>query len=174
MSQSTSPPRQFLNGNLAEAVRKVLGRTHLDPGLLELEITEGVLMDERNNVATALSELHALSVKIAIDDFGTGYSSLSHLKRFPIGTLKIDQSFVRDMTSDAGDAHLVNAIIAMGHSLNIPIVAEGIETAAQLDLLRANNCDLGQGFYIGHPMPFDVLLQWFATDSRWKLDKAQP
>lgn len=166
-------PRQFMNGNLVEAVNNVLDRTRLDASLLELEITEGVLMDERNNVSTALSELHTLGVKIAIDDFGTGYSSLSYLKRFPIGTLKIDQSFVRDMTSDAGDAHLVNAIIAMGHSLNIPIVAEGIETAEQLALLRVNNCDLGQGFYIGRPMPFDALLQWFATDSRWKLDKTQ-
>jgi len=167
-------PRQFMNGNLVGSVRDVIGRTGLDPSLLELEITEGVLMDERNNVATALSELHALGVKIAIDDFGTGYSSLSYLKRFPIGTLKIDQSFVRDMTNDAGDAHLVNAIIAMGHSMNILVVAEGIETAEQLALLRGNGCDLGQGFYIGRPMPFDALLEWFAKDNRWKLEKAQP
>ncbi len=167
-------PRQFMNGNLAGAVRDMLGQSGLDSGLLELEITEGVLMDERNNVATALSELHALGVKIAIDDFGTGYSSLSYLKRFPIGTLKIDQSFVRDMTSDSGDAHLVNAIIAMGHSLNIPVVAEGIETAEQLAFLAASKCDLGQGFHIGRPMPFDALLEWFAQDNRWKLDKAQP
>ena len=166
-------PRQFMNGNLVGAVNAVLDRTRLDASLLEMEITEGVLMDERNNVATALSELHALGVKIAIDDFGTGYSSLSYLKRFPIGTLKIDQSFVRDMASDTGDAHLVNAIIAMGHSLNIPVVAEGIETAEQLALLRANNCDLGQGFHIGRPMPFDALLEWFAQDNRWKLDKVQ-
>ncbi|HUW00696.1 MAG TPA: EAL domain-containing protein [Gallionella sp.] len=166
-------PRQFMNGNLVGAINAVLDRTRLDASLLELEITEGVLMDERNNVATALSELHALGVKIAIDDFGTGYSSLSYLKRFPIGTLKIDQSFVRDMASDTGDAHLVNAIIAMGHSLNIPVVAEGIETAEQLALLRANNCDLGQGFHIGRPMPFDALLEWFAQDNRWKLDKVQ-
>jgi len=167
-------PRQFMNGNLVEAVGAVIDRTRLDSSLLELEITEGVLMDERNNVATALSELHALGVKIAIDDFGTGYSSLSYLKRFPIGTLKIDQSFVRDMTNDAGDAHLVNAIIAMGHSLNISVVAEGIETHEQLALLRGNGCDLGQGFYIGRPMPFDALLEWFAKDNRWKLEKSQP
>jgi diguanylate cyclase (GGDEF)-like protein/PAS domain S-box-containing protein len=166
-------PRQFMNGNLIGTVRDELGRTGLDAGLLELEITEGVLMDERSGVATALSELHALGVKIAIDDFGTGYSSLSYLKRFPIGTLKIDQSFVRDMANDKGDAHLVNAIIAMGHSLNIPVVAEGIETAEQLALLRENNCDLGQGFHIGRPMPFDALLEWFAQDNRWKLDKKQ-
>jgi diguanylate cyclase (GGDEF)-like protein/PAS domain S-box-containing protein len=167
-------PRQFMNGNLIGTVRDELDRTGLDAGLLELEITEGVLMDERSGVATALSELHALGVKIAIDDFGTGYSSLSYLKRFPIGTLKIDQSFVRDMANDTGDAHLVNAIIAMGHSLNIPVVAEGIETAEQLALLRENNCDLGQGFHIGRPMPFDALLEWFAQDNRWKLDRKQP
>jgi len=167
-------PRQFMNGNLVEAVNAILDLIRLDPSLLELEITEGVLMDERSNVATALFELHALGVKIAIDDFGTGYSSLSYLKRFPIGTLKIDQSFVRDMTNDAGDAHLVNAIIAMGHSLNISVVAEGVETHEQLALLRGNGCDLGQGFYIGRPMPFDALLEWFAKDKRWKLEKSQP
>ncbi|MGB9093712.1 MAG: EAL domain-containing protein [Gallionella sp.] len=167
-------PRQFMNGNLVGTVREMLDRTGLDAGLLELEITEGVLMDERSGVTANLSELHALGVKIAIDDFGTGYSSLSYLKRFPIGTLKIDQSFVRDMANDTGDAHLVNAIIAMGHSLNIPVVAEGIETAEQLALLRGNGCDLGQGFHIGRPMPFDALLQWFNEDKRWKLHKAQP
>ncbi len=166
-------PRQFMNGELVGAVRETLARTGLDAGLLELEITEGVLMDERSGVVTVLSELHALGVKIAIDDFGTGYSSLSYLKRFPIGTLKIDQSFVRDMTNDIGDAALVNAIIAMGHSLNIPVVAEGIETAEQLTLLHGNGCDLGQGFHIGRPMPFDTLLQWFAEDKRWKLDKGK-
>jgi len=163
-----------MNGNLVATIREMLRHTGLAAGQLELEITEGVLMDERSGVATALYELHALGVKIAIDDFGTGYSSLSYLKRFPIGTLKIDQSFVRDMANDLGDSALVNAIIAMGHSLNIPVVAEGIETAEQLALLRGNGCDLGQGFHIGRPMPFDALLQWIAEDKRWKLDKGKP
>jgi EAL domain-containing protein (putative c-di-GMP-specific phosphodiesterase class I) len=109
--------------------------------------------------------LSALGVSIAIDDFGTGYSSLSYLKRFPISKIKIDQSFVRDVTSDPEDAALAVAIIAMGRSLRIPVTAEGIETAQQLAFLTANNCHGGQGFYIGRPMPLDALLQWFATDA---------
>jgi len=166
-------PRQFVNGGLVDQVQHALQKANLDAELLELEITEGVLMDERNGVSASLSELNALGVKIAIDDFGTGYSSLSYLKRYPISTLKIDRSFVRDMTNDPGDAALVVAIIAMGRSMSIPVVAEGIETAEQLAFLAANHCDLGQGFYIGRPMPFDALLQWFASDNRWSLDNKQ-
>ena len=164
-------PRQFMNDDLVNTVRDVLGRTSLEARHLELEITEGTLMDERSGVVSTLFELHELGVTIAIDDFGTGYSSLSYLKRYPISTLKIDQSFVRDVTSDSGDAALITAIIAMGHSLNIPVVAEGIETDAQLAFLAANDCDLGQGFHIGRPMPFDDLLQWFAGDTRWHRGK---
>jgi diguanylate cyclase (GGDEF)-like protein/PAS domain S-box-containing protein len=164
-------PRQFMNDDLLNTVRDVLGRTSLEAGHLELEITEGTLMDERSGVVSTLFELHKLGVTIAIDDFGTGYSSLSYLKRYPISTLKIDQSFVRDLTSDSGDAALITAIIAMGHSLNIPVVAEGIETAEQLAFLAANNCDLGQGFLIGHPMPFDDLVEWFASDTPWHQGK---
>ena len=165
-------PRQLVNGELVNQVQDALQRANLDAGLLELEITEGVLMDERNGVSSSLSELHNMGVKIAIDDFGTGYSSLSYLKRYPINRLKIDQSFVRDISSDSGDAALVVAIIAMGHSLNIPVIAEGIESAEQLAFLIANNCNFGQGFYIGHPMPFDNLQQWFVNERRWRLDKA--
>lgn len=161
-------PRQFMRGALVSTVQDVLRRTSLDPGLLELEITESVLMDELSGDSTALFELNALGVKIAIDDFGTGYSSLSYLKLYPIDKLKIDQSFVHDMTHDPGDAALIVAIIAVGHSLNIPVLAEGIETPEQLAFLTANHCDLGQGFYIGKPMPLEALLQWFADTTRWK------
>ena len=164
-------PRQFLNSDLLGIVRNVLERTKLDASRLELEITENVLMDEKNVVSDTLLALHAEGVRFAIDDFGTGYSSLSYLKRYPISQLKIDQSFVRDITIDAGDEALIAAIIAMGHSLNIPVIAEGIETEEQLVLLAESGCDQGQGFYIGHPMSFDSLLQWFSESSRWKLDK---
>ncbi len=164
-------PRQFMNGDLLGTVSDTLQRTKFAAALLELEITESVLMDERSGVSMALGDLHKLGVKIAIDDFGTGYSSLSYLKRFKIDTLKIDQSFVRDMTVDSEDAALILAIISMGHSLSIPVVAEGIETEEQLAFLSANNCDLGQGFYIGKPMSFDDLVQWFAADKRWKLNQ---
>jgi diguanylate cyclase (GGDEF)-like protein len=162
-------PRQFMNGDLLGTVRLALQDQQLDADFLELEITESVLMDERVGVSNTLFDLRNLGVNIAIDDFGTGYSSLSYLKRFKINKLKIDQSFVRDMTIDSEDAALVAAIIAMGHSLNIPVVAEGIETAEQLAILTANGCDMGQGFYIGRPLSFDELLQWFANEARWKL-----
>lgn len=157
-------PRQFMNGDLVNLVQDTLIQSQLDSSLLEIEITEGVLMDERSGVATALLELDELGVSIAIDDFGTGYSSLSYLKRFPISKIKIDQSFVRDVISDPDDAALAVAIISMGHSLRIPVIAEGIETAEQLAFLRANHCDEGQGYYIGKPMPLDVLLRWLAAD----------
>ena len=162
-------PRQFMNSDLLGTVRDVLSQTTLDASQLELEITEGVLMDERSGVDDTLFKLHALGVSIAIDDFGTGYSSLSYLKRYPISQLKIDQSFVRDVITDSGDASLIAAIIAMGLSLNIPVIAEGIETGEQLAFLVVNGCDQGQGFYIGHPMPFETLMQWVADDTRWGL-----
>ncbi|MHB8347794.1 MAG: putative bifunctional diguanylate cyclase/phosphodiesterase [Acidiferrobacterales bacterium] len=161
-------PRQFMNGNLADIVGAALKKSGLAPDQLELEITEGVLMDERRNISTALAELHELGVKIAIDDFGTGYSSLSYLKRYPINTLKIDQSFVRDIPGDAEDCAVVVAIISMGHSLKIQVVAEGIETTDQLAFLVANGCDRGQGFYIGKPMTIDQIQPWVVSDDRWK------
>jgi EAL domain-containing protein (putative c-di-GMP-specific phosphodiesterase class I) len=159
-------PRQFMRGDLVSTVRRALDQSGLPPAQLELEITEGVLMDEHSSVAEALSELHELGVSIAIDDFGTGYSSLGYLKRYPISTLKIDQSFVRDVPGDTGDVAVVVAIISMGHSLGIRVVAEGIETEEQLTFLVANHCDRGQGFYIGRPMAFDDLLTWLPDDSR--------
>ena len=162
-------PRQFMNSDLLGTVRDVLSQTTLDASQLELEITEGVLMDERSGVDATLFKLHALGVSIAIDDFGTGYSSLSYLKRYPISQLKIDQSFVRDVITDSGDASLIAAIIAMGLSLKIPVIAEGIETEEQLAFLAVNGCDQGQGFYIGHPMPFETLMQWVTDDTRWSL-----
>ncbi len=164
-------PRQFMNGDLVNTVRDVLSQTHLDADHLELEITESVLMDERGGVTEALVDLHQLGVAISIDDFGTGYSSLSYLKRYPISQLKIDKSFIRDVTIDSGDAALVLAIIAMGHSLDIPVIAEGIETEEQLAFLAHNHCDHGQGFHIGRPMPFDALMQWFGDADHWLLNK---
>lgn len=167
-------PRQFMNGDLVSLVQKALEQSHLDADQLELEITESVLMDEQKGATRALFQLHEMGVRIAIDDFGTGYSSLSYLKRYPISLLKIDQSFVRDLVIDKGDASLIQAIIAMGHSLQIPVIAEGIETEAQLKFLTDNDCDKGQGFFIGHPMPFEALLEWIENDTRWKLVKALP
>lgn len=155
-------PRQFMNGDLTHLVRTALNKSGLDASLLELEVTEGVLMDDRIAVAATFDELNSLGIAIAIDDFGTGYSSLSYLKRFPISKIKIDQSFVRHVTTATEDAALTSAIIAMGHSLRIPVIAEGIETAEQLAYLAANDCDEGQGYHLGRPMPVDALLEWLS------------
>ena len=127
--------------------------TGLAPQLLELELTEGMLMHHADETVRTLAQLHDMGVHLAIDDFGTGYSSLSYLKRFPIQTLKIDRSFVKDLIDDPDDAAIVTAIIAMARGLNLRVVAEGVETEGQAAFLRSLACDLAQGFHFGRPMP---------------------
>jgi diguanylate cyclase (GGDEF)-like protein/PAS domain S-box-containing protein len=144
--------RQLNDPSLVSTVGRVLKDTGLDPASLELEITEGMI----ENADEAVKILHGLSsmgVRLAIDDFGTGYSSLSYLKSFPINTLKIDQTFVRDVTTDADDAAIAKAIIAMAHSLKLNVIAEGVETREQLDFLSSEACDEIQGFLFGRPLP---------------------
>ncbi len=145
--------RQFRQKNLSQLVARVLQDTGLDARCLELELTESLLIQNPEEAAAILRELKALGVLISVDDFGTGYSSLSYLKRFPIDTLKIDQSFVRDITTDPDDAAIVSAIITMAHALDIRAIAEGVETAAQLDFLRARGCDAIQGYFLCRPQP---------------------
>ena len=146
-------PAQFKQRDLAESVRQVLARTGLAPWRLELEITENILIDDAERALTMLREMKALGVRIALDDFGTGYSSLSYLRRFPFDKLKIDASFVQAL-GDGGEADaIVRAIVALGRSLSLHITAEGVETAEQLRLLRAQDCDQVQGFLLGRPMP---------------------
>jgi len=135
------------------SVRQTLEHSRLEPRFLELELTETFMMQDWRSTAEILRALKALGVSIALDDFGTGYSSLSYMKRFPIDALKIDQSFVRDMTTDSDDASIVSAVIDMGRSLNMRVVAEGIQTRDQLEFLRTRRCPEGQGFYFGPPLP---------------------
>jgi diguanylate cyclase (GGDEF)-like protein/PAS domain S-box-containing protein len=139
--------RDFLPG-----LRDILLETGLDPIHLELELTETFLMQDATSTAAVLRAINELGVRLTLDDFGTGYSSLSHLKRFPIRTLKIDQSFVRDVTTDADDASIVGAVINMGKSLHMHVVAEGVETPQQLAFLREQNCPEGQGYYFSRPV----------------------
>jgi EAL domain-containing protein (putative c-di-GMP-specific phosphodiesterase class I) len=134
-------------------IQQVLGETRLAPGLLELELTEGMLMHNVEEAALTLVQLDEMGVRLAIDDFGTGYSSLSYLKGFPIHTLKIDRSFVRDIGIDPDDAAIVTAIIAMARSLNLQVTAEGVQTEEQVAFLRSLACDLAQGYHFGRPMP---------------------
>jgi diguanylate cyclase (GGDEF)-like protein len=136
-----------------EQVREALQRTGLPPHHLQLELTEGVLMSDSERSLALLSELSALGVSLAIDDFGTGYSSLSYLRSFPVDTLKVDRSFVRDMCTDSKDASIVSAIVHMAHSLDLKVTAEGIERADQLAALTKLGCDTAQGYLLGRPMP---------------------
>jgi EAL domain-containing protein (putative c-di-GMP-specific phosphodiesterase class I) len=143
---------QLGHRDFMEDVRGILMETGLEPRCLELELTESVLMQDADSTATVLQALKAMGVKLALDDFGTGYSSLSYLARFPIDTLKIDQSFVHKMLSNTNDASIISAVISMGKSLNRRVIAEGVETEQQLGFLQARRCNEGQGYYFSHPL----------------------
>ena len=145
-------PVQFWNRDLCREVEEALARAALPPAALELEITEGVLMRDTESAAQTLNRLNELGVAIALDDFGTGYSSLSYLKRFPIHRLKIDQTFIRDLDHDADDRQITKAIIGLGHSLNLEVVAEGVETARHLAFLADLDCDVAQGYLFSPPV----------------------
>jgi diguanylate cyclase len=125
-----------------------------------LELTESTLMADPERAAEVLGELHRAGVQIAIDDFGTGYSSLAHLKRFPAGQIKLDRSFVRGLPEDEGDRAITGAVLAMAHSLGLDVVAEGVETAAQRELLRRMGCDELQGYLLGRPAPAADVTGW--------------
>jgi len=144
--------RQFSQPDLTDKIRNVLEQTDLDPHSLELEITESNAMQNAENTIHTLRELKQIGVRISMDDFGTGYSSLNYLKRFPIDTLKLDQMFVRDVNDDPSSAAIVSAVIAMSHSLALEVVAEGVETEAQLQFLQKQRCDRIQGFLFSEPM----------------------
>ncbi|ACD95318.1 putative bifunctional diguanylate cyclase/phosphodiesterase [Trichlorobacter lovleyi] len=150
---------QLQHSRLVETVRKVLDETGMPGELLEFEITESVIMQNPDYAVEVLNEITNLGIHISIDDFGTGYSSLAHLKRFSVNTLKIDKSFVRDVENNTTDAAIASAIIAMGSSLNLKVIAEGVETEQQMDFLRDNNCDQVQGFLISRPLPADQALK---------------
>ena len=144
---------QFRRGDVEETVLRALAASGASPSGLELELTESVLVDDAEQVLATISRLQALGVRLSIDDFGTGYSSLAYLKRFAVDKLKIDQSFVRDIVTDPDDAAIVRAVIQMAASLGLHVVAEGVETEAVAEALRAMKCDLVQGFHFGRPMP---------------------
>jgi len=145
--------RQFHETDLLKRARTVLDATGLDPETLEFEITESVAMDDAERSTEIMERLRDVGIRFCLDDFGTGYSSLGYLKRFPIDTLKIDQSFVRDVMTKPDDATIVRTVIAMAHNLGLDVCAEGTETIEQLDFLRGNSCDRVQGYYYSRPVP---------------------
>ncbi len=149
--------RQFKDENLAQTVLGVLEETGLDPRLLELELTEGTLMDDAQATLATLEQLRAIGVYLSIDDFGTGYSSMNYLKRFNVRALKIDRSFISGLPQDSENAAITRAIIAMAHGLKLAVVAEGVETDEQLQLLKQFGCDMAQGYLLGHPSTEEVI-----------------
>ena len=158
--------RQLNRPQLAVEVAEVLTNAKLDPALLELEITESGVMHNPNRAASLLQELRGLGVSLAIDDFGTGYSSLSYLQRFPLSTLKIDRSFIKDLPGDDDASSLTAGIIGLAHRLRMKVVAEGVETVEQLAYLRSNACDEIQGYYLSKPIAAEEISRFLAVDLR--------
>ncbi|MBF0320311.1 MAG: EAL domain-containing protein [Nitrospirae bacterium] len=155
--------RQFKSQNLVLLIENILKETGLSPEFLELELTESVVMDDAEAAIKILRDIKTMGVHVAIDDFGMGYSSLSYLKRFPIDRLKIDKSFVRDITTDPDDEAIATAIIAMSHSLKLKVIAEGVETNGQLEFLRALDCDEAQGYLFSRPLPVEDIESYLKT-----------
>jgi len=145
-------PRQFQHDSLVQTVAEALYRSRIEPGCLELEVTEGMVMNNVKHAIAKMEELNTMGIQLAIDDFGTGYSSLGYLKKFPISRLKIDQSFVKDLADNSSDQAIVNSVIALGKNMNMEIIAEGIETIEQFDYLKKAGCDQGQGYLMGRPL----------------------
>ncbi len=158
---------QFYQGDLVELTQNILSDTGLKPKNLEMEVTESIFMEDVHHTIDTLKELHGLGIELAIDDFGTGYSSLSYLRQFPIDRLKIDQSFIRNALNDANDASIAKTIVNLGHSLNLKVIAEGVETKDHEDFLREEGCDEVQGFRYSRPIPseeFDSFLNGYTGD----------
>jgi EAL domain-containing protein (putative c-di-GMP-specific phosphodiesterase class I) len=149
---------QFSDGDLLDKVHRALQEEDMPAQSLELEITENIVMQDPQVAAEILEALHALGVRTAIDDFGTGYSSLAYLKRFPLDVLKIDRTFVRDLSRNNGDAAIVEASISLAQKLGLEVVAEGVETPEQLAFMRDKGCDYVQGYYLSRPVPKDELM----------------
>jgi diguanylate cyclase (GGDEF)-like protein len=162
--------QQFLKCDLVSVVASALENSQLDPKLLQLEITESILMDHSSGTLKTLQCLHNLGVRLAIDDFGTGYSSLSYLKKYPFDILKFDRSFVEEMETSENGAAIVAAVIDLGHSINMSVIAEGVETEHQLGLLHDRGCDQFQGYLFARPMSVHTSIQWL----RQKTNKLLP
>jgi EAL domain-containing protein (putative c-di-GMP-specific phosphodiesterase class I) len=162
---------QLLRGDFPEVVARVLQDIGVPPSALELELTESVLMANAEHTAAKLQAFRALGVSLAIDDFGTGYSSLAYLKRLPITTIKIDKAFIGDLTHDPEDAAITSTVITMAHSLGLNVVAEGVETEAQMRFLANHRCDEIQGFWLSQPLDARACLAFIRN---WTPGRALP
>ena len=146
----------MVDGNFLGVVREALGETGIDADSLWLEITETALMADTEAAAVSLRQLRSLGLHLSVDDFGTGYSSLTYLKRFPVEAIKVDRSFVSGLGLESDDTSIVEAVVRLGHSLGLSVVAEGVETPLQLNRLRELGCDRAQGYLFGRPRPADI------------------
>jgi PAS domain S-box-containing protein len=153
--------RQFRNLGLVDVIRQIISDSGIEPALVEFEITESMLIEEVDEACKMMENLRQLGVELAIDDFGTGYSSLAYLRHFPVNTLKIDQTFIRDLIAGENSESIIKAIIGLGHGLGLAIVAEGIETDEQLEFLTHSGCHIGQGYRIARPIPIEQLMDKF-------------
>ena len=147
-------PRQFMHAGLLRDTMRVLEETGCSSKYIELEITESMVMHDPTGAVALIRQLKEAGVRIAMDDFGTGYSSLAYLKRFPIDSLKVDRSFIADVPNDGGNVAITQAIIGMARTLSLTVIAEGVETASQFNVLRSRGCDEVQGYYFSPPVPF--------------------
>jgi EAL domain-containing protein (putative c-di-GMP-specific phosphodiesterase class I) len=161
--------RQMIDTNLVAALAEAIVDTGTSPGLIELELTESVIMSDLPAARRMIAELKSLGVRISLDDFGTGYSTLAYLKHFAADALKIDRAFVRDLPHDRGDSAIVSAVVALGHAMGLAVVAEGVETAEQAALVRRLGCDEMQGYHFAAPLSADrvasVVRAWSTVDS---------
>ena len=160
---------QFRSASLIETVSQAIKDTGIEPSYLELEITESMIMDRIESVLQILQWFRNLGIQMSIDDFGTGYCSLGYLKRFPVNNLKIDRSFVRGVIEEEDDAAIVKTIITLSRNLGLKVVAEGVETNAQLEFLRQQGCEEAQGYYFSRPVPADQLIAWHLQDQNDRL-----
>ncbi|MDX1632435.1 MAG: EAL domain-containing protein, partial [Thermoanaerobaculia bacterium] len=154
-------PARLREPGIAEDVGSVLAESGLDGRRLSLELTESAILHDPETAATRLMALHDLGVRLALDDFGTGYSSLSHVRRFPVDTVKIDRTFVDTLGSETDGLNLVEAIVRFGQGLNLDIVAEGVETETQLEILESLGCGFAQGFFLARPAPLTRIREMF-------------
>jgi EAL domain-containing protein (putative c-di-GMP-specific phosphodiesterase class I) len=159
-------PRQFSDGTFVPTVRQVLEQTGIAPGRLDLEVTESVMTGDVERAVAILQQLKDVGVTLSMDDFGTGYSSLNYLKTFPIDTLKIDQTFVRDVTGNTKDAAIATTIITLAMNLGFSVVAEGVETAEQAAFLRSRGCHVFQGYWIARPLPEEAFKAFIRGEDR--------
>ena len=160
--------RQLFQGDIVEVVKRVIRETEISPDWLELELTESALVQDMPRAVEIMKAFRALGVELALDDFGTGYSSLSYLMQFPVNKIKIDRSFIKIIEDDKEEKYAVTkGIIELGHSLNLKVIAEGVETKAQLRYLKQQKCDMIQGYYFGQPQPPEKFETFFKTD--WKI-----